>query len=120
MADGLVKRIRRSRAPAAISPFSVFDDCELPSWGEMQYDSPAKSATANVSNDIGRIAANIAQRFYPDNGNLTWPDDYSSKAKAMRKEAGDAFRVELALCRALTTALVTALVILNLKSCCLS
>ena len=110
-----MKRIRRSRVAEVIEPCSEFDDCELPDWDEGAYGSAAKRATASVSNDIGRIAANIAQRFYPDNGNLTWPEAYSSKAKAMGKDARNAFRVELALNKALTTALVDSLSDLEFK-----
>lgn len=115
IASGSVKRIRRTRSPTPTDAFSEPEDFELPAWDEIEQCSTEKRTTADTPNDIGKIAANISRQYYPDSGNMTWPDDYSSKAKTMRKDAGEAFRVEWALYKALTTALVDSLSDLELK-----
>lgn len=115
MADGFVRRIRRSRISTAIDAPSALDDWEPPPWGGAEYSSAPKIAKANASKDIGRVAADITQRFYPDNGDMVWPADYSSRAKRMEKEAQDAFLIEWALNKALTNALVDSLSDLELK-----
>lgn len=115
MANHSVRRIRRTRSLTPAEAFPEIDDDDLPPWEEIKYSSAGKPSKANSSNDIGQIALAISQRHYPDKGNLTWPDDFSSKAKTMGKDSRDAFRVEWAIYKALTTALIDSLRDLELK-----
>lgn len=116
MASGFVRRVRRTRSSKTVDTFSEFDDDEpLPDWDEKEDCAAGKRAITDTSNDISKMAVAISQRWYPDDGSLTWPDDYSSKAKAMKNDAREAFRIEWALNKALTTALAGSLGELELK-----
>lgn len=110
-----VKRIQRTRLLKATDSLPSFEDDEFPDWDNRESCSSGRRVTVDTSNDYGRIAEDISKRYYPDNGDMTWPDDYPSKAKAMRKDAGNAFRVEWALLKALTTTLVASLSELEFK-----
>lgn len=115
MGTGSVRRIRRTRSRKTPDPLFDFEDSELPDWDSRESCAKVKRQTVEVPNDIGGIAECISQRYYPNHGNMTWPDDYASKGKAMGKDAGDAFRVEWATLKALTTSLVDSLSDLELK-----
>ena len=115
MPDRFIKRIPRTRLRKTPDPHFDFDDDEFPEWDAREPCSLGKRATENALNDIGSIAEAISKRHYPNNREMTWPDEYSSKAKVMGKDAGNAFRVEWATLKALTTSLVDSLSDLELK-----
>lgn len=116
MSSVYVKRVRRSRARVATESSSALDDdWTPPPWNEEEVRKRAKPSENNTTNDIAGIAEDITRRYYPSSGDLTWPKDFSSKAKEMRGEAKGAFRVELALYRALTTVLIDYLGNLEFK-----
>lgn len=119
MLSGAVKRIRRTRPARATSTHSLDDDNH---WdiGRWEGDDDGAKSTDKIvptgaPNDIARIAGEIGRRWYPANENPRWPDNFHSKAKAMKKDCGEAFRVELTLTRALTTQLICSLSGLELK-----